>query len=50
VDDLDNEPQREVSSGALAHETVDGLSFCALSIPTAAPAADRPTSLSRFVP
>jgi len=37
VDDLDDEPQREeVSSGALAYETVDGLSLCALATPTAA--------------
>jgi len=49
VDDLDDEPKREeVSSGALAYETVDGLSLCDLATPTAALAADQPTIL--FVP
>ena len=30
----------------IAYETVDGLSLCAVAAPTAAPAADRPISLS----
>ena len=35
-----------LSSVARAYETVDDLSLCAVATPTAAPAADQPTSLS----
>ena len=43
MDNLDDEPQHEeVSSGALAYETVDDLSLCALATPTAARGSSEP--------